>query len=73
MEAIVGAKLQAFCMAEAKCRGYGEDSICFDHRGDCRDSAHHETCSGRWRGAVSLGYAAGGKRIRKKVSGRDRR
>ena len=56
-------------MAEAKRRGYGEDGIYFDHRGDCRDSAHHKTCSGRWRGVVSLGFDAGGKRIRKKVSG----
>ena len=30
------------------------------------------TCSGRWRGVVSLGYAADGKRIRKKVSGQTR-
>jgi hypothetical protein len=56
-------------MAEAKRRGYGEDGIYFDHRGDCRDGAHHKTCSGRWRGVVSLGFDAGGKRIRKKVSG----
>jgi integrase len=59
-------------MAEAKRRGYGEDGVYFDHRGDCRDSAHHKTCSGRWRGVVSLGYAADGKRIRKKVSGKTR-
>jgi len=59
-------------MAEAKRRGYGEDGIYFDHRGDCRDSAHHKTCTGRWRGVVSLGYAADGKRIRKKVSGQTR-
>jgi integrase len=59
-------------MAEAKRRGYGEDGIYFDHRGDCRDSAHHKTCSGRWRGVISLGYAADGKRIRKKVSGQTR-
>jgi integrase len=59
-------------MAEAKRRGYGEDGIYFDHRGDCRDSAHHKTCSGRWRGVVSLGYAADGKRIRKKISGQTR-
>jgi hypothetical protein len=55
-------------VAEAKRRGYGEDGIYVDHR----DSAHHKTCSGRWRGAVSLGYAADGKRIRKKVSGQAR-
>src|SRR4029077_20026907 len=59
-------------MAGASRRGYGEDGIYFDHRGDCRDSAHHKTCSGRWRGVVSLGYAADGKRIRRKVSGQTR-
>jgi len=59
-------------MAEAKRRGYGEDGIYFDHRGDCRDTAHHKTCSGRWRGVVSLGFDADGKRIRKKVSGQTR-
>ena len=59
-------------MAGASRRGYGEDGIYFDHRDDCRDSAHHKTCSGRWRGVVSLGYAADGKRIRKKVSGKTR-
>jgi hypothetical protein len=51
---------------------YGEDGIYFDHGGDCRDSAHHKTCSGRWRGVVSLGFDANGKRIRKKVSGQTR-
>jgi len=30
-EAIAGAKLLAFGMAEAKRRGYGEDGIYFDH------------------------------------------
>jgi integrase len=57
-------------MADAKRRGYGEDGIYFDHRADCRDSAHHKTCAGRWRGVVSLGFGADGKRIRKKVSGK---
>src|SRR5260370_19310761 len=59
-------------MAGASRRGYGEGGIYFDHRADCRDSAHHKTCSGRWRGGVSLGYDADGKRIRKKVSGTTR-
>ena len=59
-------------MAGASRRGYGEDGIYFDHRDDCRDSAQHKTCTGRWRGVVSLGYAADGKRIRKKVSGQTR-
>jgi len=39
-------------------RGNGEDSVYRD--GD------------RWRGAISLGYDAAGKRVRKKVSGRTR-
>ena len=56
-------------MAGASRRGYGEDGIYFDHRGDCRDSALYETCSGRWRGVVSLGFDADGKRLRRKVSG----
>ena len=59
-------------MAEAKRRGYGQDGIYFDHGGGCRDSAHHKTCPGRWRGVVSLGFDADGKRIRKKVSGQTR-
>jgi integrase len=53
-------------------RGYGEDGIYFDHAADCRDSAHHRTCAGRWRGVVSLGFSADGKRLRKKVSGKTR-
>ncbi len=51
-------------------RGFREDAIYFDHSGDCRDERHHKGCPGRWRGAVSLGYGADGKRIRRKVSGR---
>jgi hypothetical protein len=57
-------------MADAKRRGYGEDGIYFDHRADCRDSAHHRICDGRWRGVVSLGFNADGKRVRKEVSGK---
>ena len=45
-------------MAEAKRRAYGEDGIYFDKS------------KGRYIGAVSLGYEAGGKRLRRKVSGR---
>ena len=59
-------------MADGKRRGYGEDGIYFDHRADCRDSVRHRTCAGRWRGVVSLGFTADGKRIRKKVSGKTR-
>jgi hypothetical protein len=39
-------------MAEAKRRGCREDGIYFDHRADCRESGHHKTCSGRWRGVA---------------------
>jgi integrase len=59
-------------MAGASRRGYGEDGIYFDHRDDCRDGLHHRTCAGRWRGVVSLGFDADGKRIRRKVSGKTR-
>jgi hypothetical protein len=50
-------------------RGFGDDAIYFDHSGDCHDARLHRRCSGRWRGAVSLGYGPDGKRIRRKVSG----
>jgi hypothetical protein len=59
-------------VAGASRRGYGDYGIYFDHRADCRDSAHHKTCSGRWRGVVSLGFDADGKRIRRKISGQTR-
>ena len=59
-------------MADGKRRGYGDDGIYFDHRADRRDSAHHKTCSGRWRGVVSLGFDADGKRIRRKISDQTR-
>jgi integrase len=64
----VGAKLWASGMAGASRRGYGEDGIYFDHRDDCRDSTHHQTCSGRWRGVVSLGYLT---RALRHAEGRD--
>lgn len=60
------------CCVRAVCarRGYGEDGVYVDHRSDCRDSGLQKTCSGRWRGVVSLGFDADGKRIRGKVSGK---
>ena len=58
------------CVADSKRRGYGEDSIYFDHTSDCRDGQHHRGCQGRWRGSISLGFGADGRRIRRKVSGR---
>src|ERR1700750_93863 len=55
----------------ARRRGWGEDSIHFEHRGGpCRDPERHNGCPGIWRGAVSLGYTADGqRRIRRKGSG----
>lgn len=55
-----------------KRRGSGDDGIYFDHRAECRDAAQHRTCNGRWRGVISLGFSADGRRIRKKVSGDSR-
>ena len=57
-------------MAGRKRRGYGEDSIYFDHAGECRDGEHHRSCPGRWRGSVSLGFGPDGKRVRRVVNGR---
>ena len=56
----------------ARRRGWGEDSIHFEHRGGpCRDPERHNGCPGVWRGAVSLGYSPDGqRRIRRKVSGK---
>ena len=53
-------------------RGWGEDSIYFDHSGECRDAENHRHCPGRWRGVVSLKSGPGGTRRRKKVSGRNK-
>jgi hypothetical protein len=50
----LGAKVSGSGMAR---RGFGEDSIYFDHSGDCRDVRPHKGCPGRWRCAVSLGSA----------------
>jgi hypothetical protein len=52
-------------------RGWGEDSIYFDHSGECRDPEAHQHCPGRWRGVVSLKPGPGGQRRRKKVSGKN--
>jgi integrase len=51
-------------------RGWGEDGIFFEHDAPCRDSERHRHCEGRWRGVISLGFGADGKRIRRKVSGK---
>ena len=65
-----GAKCYASGIADTRRRGYGEDGIYFDHAGECRDSRYHKGCDGRWRGVISLGFSADGKRRRKKVSGK---
>ncbi len=54
-------------------RTRGEDTIFFDHEGAaCTDPSRHRHCRGRWRGEVSLGFDASGKRLRRKVSGQTR-
>ena len=53
-------------------RGWGEDSIYFDHSGECRDPETHRHCLGRWRGVVSLQPGPDGQRRRKKVSGKNK-
>ena len=42
----------------------------FEHNSPCRDSDRHRHCDGRWRGVISLGFDADGRRIRRKVSGK---
>ena len=51
-------------------RGWREDGVFFEHNSPCRDSDRHRHCDGRWRGVISLGFDADGKRIRRKVSGK---
>jgi integrase len=51
-------------------RRRGEDGISFEHRGPCRDPHRHRNCPGLWRGEVTLDYTDGGKRVRRKVSGK---
>src|SRR5215470_7758814 len=53
-------------------RGWGEDSIYFDHSRACRDPETHRHCPGRWRGVVSLKPGPDGQRRRKKVSGKNK-
>ena len=53
-------------------RGWGEDSIYFDHSGECRDAETHRHCPGRWRGVISLKPGPDGQRRRTKVSGKNK-
>ena len=70
----VGAKLGATCyfpnMAGSKRRGYGEDSIYFDHASDCEDRYAIVAARGALARSISLGFGHHGKRVRRKVSGR---
>ena len=51
-------------------RGWREDGVFFEYNSPCRDSDRHRHCDGRWRGVISLGFDADGRRIRRKVSGK---
>jgi integrase len=51
-------------------RPRGDGGISFDHRGPCSDSERHRHCPGSWRGEVTLGFTAEGKRDRRRVKGR---
>ncbi len=51
-------------------QGQGQTSVYFSHTGPCRDPEDHRHCPGRWRGAISLGFGPGGKRLRKYVTAR---
>src|SRR5260370_39599318 len=51
-------------------RSNGDDAIYFEHRGSpCRDATRHRRCAGRWRGEVTIGWDAAGKRLRRRVDG----
>jgi hypothetical protein len=49
--------------------GWCEDSIYFDHLGECRDPETHRHCPGGWRGVVSLKPGPDGQRRRKSDTG----
>ncbi len=49
-------------------RNWGENSIYFQHTGDCTDPSRHRHCPGRWRGVISAGFTPDGKRIRRYAS-----
>ncbi len=44
--------------------------VSFEHRTGtiCTDAKFHRHCQGRWRGSVSLGFDAEGKRLRRRVT-----
>jgi len=51
------------------CQQYAGPS--FEHRNghECTDPEFHRHCIARWRGSASLGFAADGNRIRRRVTG----
>jgi integrase len=51
-------------------RPRGDGGISFDHRGPCSDRERHRHCPGSWRGELTLGFTAEGKRDRRRVKGR---
>jgi hypothetical protein len=57
-----------------KRRGRGEDAVYYEHHtgSERRDSRYHRSCSGRWRGKIALGWSGNGRRIRKRVTGRNK-
>jgi integrase len=50
-------------------RSKGDDAIYFEHDGPCKDTTRHRRCPGRWRGEITLGRSAEGRRLRRRVSG----
>jgi integrase len=48
----------------------GTRGVSFEHKNGtvCTDVKFHRHCQGRWRGSVSLGFDAEGKRIRRRVT-----
>ena len=45
--------------------------VSFEHKKgtECTDAKFHRHCLGRWRGSVSMGFDAAGKRLRRRVTG----
>jgi integrase len=45
--------------------------VSFEHKKgtECTDAKFHRHCQGRWRGSVSMGFDATGKRMRRRVTG----
>ncbi len=59
-------------MVVAERRSKGDEAIYFEHDGPCKDGERHRRCPGRWRGEITIGLSSGGKRLRRRVSGRSK-